>query len=159
MARYVLLEIEDNKATDEFVQAFNDGKIYVSVPAAEEGHYNVLGITELTDKKFRAVGVYMKPTLACDCGGKPGGVRGMFTRGISYGIYVHSACAKASAIDIEKFGKLLPFGYNLLVPEKDNPNRVFGPLDIDGNIQPGTRGVEQGKVPNPNDATYRGKRK
>lgn len=79
MARYVLLEFDDNADAEALVEAIDAGI--------------VISHEKRSFLKPRLRGLWMKPTQFCECKGKGKNTRS-FTRGTKYGLWVHSACKK-----------------------------------------------------------------
>lgn len=116
MARYVVLEFDDNVDADNFVKAVQGDQIFVGVEHKTlPGQYNVVRPTN----DFDVVGLYMRPRLACTCRqeGKWTKQDG-YTRGLKYGLWVHNGCGKPSSVALESWGSRVGLGRNLL---EENP--------------------------------------
>src|SRR2546423_1462288 len=82
MAKYVLVEFDDDAEADKLVEFIGDG---IVIPAPQEG-----GAWQYLKPRIRAV--FKKPTKFCDC--SMGKNAKSFTRGKKYGWWVHAACGK-----------------------------------------------------------------
>jgi hypothetical protein len=78
MARYVLLEFDDNAEADNFVNMLNGGDF--------DGHPAEV----MPGGTVRVRGVYFKPTLFCECP-NPGD---RSARGEKWGLWIHRDCGK-----------------------------------------------------------------
>lgn len=87
MARYVLVEFEENDDAEKFVEAINNGKVFYTTPHRKlEGEFSV--VQPNGDTTVRAL--FAKPTQFCQCS-NPGD---RSVRGAKFGWYVHAACGK-----------------------------------------------------------------
>jgi len=71
MARYVLIEFEDNEAAEGFYETILSGQ-------------------DTSGAKMRVAGVYMKPTQYCECSNPSE----KSVRGSKWGLWVHKDCGK-----------------------------------------------------------------
>lgn len=77
MARYVLVEFDDNDEADNFVQILNGGDFDGHTATASPG-------------SMRVRAVWFKPTKFCDCKDISNGEG----RGKKYGMWAHKTCGK-----------------------------------------------------------------
>lgn len=99
MARYVLIEIDDNNAADQFIVSINQGKQFMTVPANNaQDQYTVVEL------QAKAVGLFAKPTNFCTCS-----VPGKRARGAKLGWWVctNAGCNKALKGSMQRPNNLL----------------------------------------------------
>lgn len=82
MAKYVLLQFDDDAEADRFLEGVEEGDVGIGD-----------GIT-IALLKFAVRGIWRKPTKFCEC--KTDMRRGGFRRGQKYGWWVHAKCGKPS---------------------------------------------------------------
>lgn len=130
MARYVILEFEDNEDANNFVASVKDnGGVFMNVKHPTlEGHFS----TVRPSHDYNVVGLYMRPLKACECQLNRK-MAGGFTEGLKFGIWVHPGCGKPAPIALEAWGHASGLGRNLLV-DKEKEGSVWGFLRIDGSI-------------------------
>lgn len=112
MARYVLLEFDDNASAKRFVQGVNED--YAAV---------------LPDYKTRrCIAVWAKPTLFCEC---TRGVKGMnpFRRGVKSGWWVHAPCGRPTRAWAKGNHWFSAIGRNLLPGNTDYVPMGWGLLN------------------------------
>lgn len=80
MAKYVLLQFDDDEEADEFVKGAQE--VGYALSASEK--------SSMWKSFFIVVGVFKKPTLFCDCTGKDD----KSARGTKWGWWLHKACGK-----------------------------------------------------------------
>ena len=146
MARYVVLEFEDNTEADAFVEAFKNRLVYHAVPETTlEDRANYRMVTN--EKAASVVGYFMRPMIPCTCPPSAKGRQIGYSRGTKYGLWVHASCGKPNRLQLEAWGRFLGLGRNLL---SDDP-LVEGLLRIDGS-------TPSGAIREPNDWRILGKR-
>lgn len=59
MARWLLIEIDDNDAAEQYIKSLSEGKSFITVPSGES--YTVREVSA------RVVGLFGKPTKFCEC--------------------------------------------------------------------------------------------
>lgn len=102
MAKYVLLNFEDDDAADQFVKDCTD---YPDAP--------ILTPVQENEVKAFVRGVWKKPTKFCDCRG--GGMKNRgFTRGKKFGWWVCTKCKKPTVGWARGEHWFLALGKNLL---------------------------------------------
>lgn len=102
MARYVLVEFDDNAAAKRFVEKVN-------------GEYGAVDGDHMT-RRVRAV--WAKPTLFCECEGKQKSSFG-FRVGEKSGWWVHSKCGRPTKFWAKGNHWFSSIGRNLLPGNKD----------------------------------------
>lgn len=120
--RYVVLEFEDSKDAQALIDAVrrqqaataegnHGGHVMITTPHAQlDNQFSVSSIGEAA-----AVGLYHRPTLVCTCRQDGKWAKGDgYTKGVKYGIWVHSRCGKPSGVSVEFWGGDLGLGNNLL---------------------------------------------
>lgn len=111
MARYVLVEFDDDAAARKFVEKVN-------------GNY---GLPE-GERKFRVRAVWGKPTKFCDCIGARKGLMG-FRRGEKSGWWLHTECGRPTRQWAKGNHWFSAIGRNLLPGNKDyTPGSTWGYL-------------------------------
>jgi hypothetical protein len=130
MARYVVMEFEDNADAEAFVKSVqSDAGIYMTTPhpTVPDSHTVIR-----PSHNYNVVGLYMRPTSYCTCDISKKN-QGGFTQGLKFGIYVHAACAKMAHVAFEAFGHSPGLGRNLLA-DRDKEGNVWGLLRMDGSV-------------------------
>jgi hypothetical protein len=85
VARYLLIEIDDNDKAEAFMESMKAGKSFVTVPNGPEAReYTVVEI------QARTVGLFGKPTKFCECPDQD--QRAAASKGAKYGWRVCPKC-------------------------------------------------------------------
>lgn len=119
MARYILLEFDDNGDADDFVASIQRGGAFYGAPAKEDmdDGTQVVRVGDIVYKdvdpnKIRTKALFAKPTNFCQCQPRPEN----HVKGAKLGWYVCRKCAKAVA-------GVFQYPRNLLDPP-DMPTRA-----------------------------------
>jgi hypothetical protein len=113
VARYVLVEVEDNETAGDLVAALQaDGEVHF-YHKLTDGEYKVKSVAA------KVIGLFAKPTKFCDCP-NPGDKS---VRGAKFGWWVHVACGKPKAGHCQH-------PRNMLIDEPEDPKNRWGYLGI-----------------------------
>lgn len=137
MARYVMLEFDDNQMAEEFVKAVHEGLevIYAQQVKVDEDKWE----SKFKPLKALVRGLWFKPVNFCECIPQPEDSARNFVKGSKFGIFVHRVCKKP-----RKGGNQFP--KNLLDPKvvPGSPQRIFlqakEPVDTTPETQVGKTG-------------------
>jgi ribosomal protein L37AE/L43A len=105
VARYILVEVDDNETAGDLVAALDGSDrvfFYKSPPLGSGGEFTIQTLTA------KVVGLFAKPVKFCECP-NPGDKQ---VRGAKFGWWVHAACGKPMKGHCQHPNNLLePEGY------------------------------------------------
>jgi len=116
VARYILVEVDDNETAGDFVAVVQrEGNVFYYTPANGQGESQIKTFTA------KVVGLFAKPIKFCECP-KPGDRQ---VRGAKFGWWVHAECGKPMKGHCQH-------PRNLLEPDdfKPKPDERWGYLGI-----------------------------
>lgn len=91
MARYVMLEFDDNEEAKAFVKAAQEGLLYYT--KQHPTLPNEVSVNQVREG-VRPRGMWFKPVNYCECQPQPEDSARNFVRGSKFGIYVHKVCMR-----------------------------------------------------------------
>lgn len=137
MARYVMLEFDDNQMAEDFIKAVHEGLgvIYPKQVKIDEDKWE----SKFIPLVAKVRGLWFKPVNFCECTPQPEDSARNFIKGSRFGVYVHKVCKKP-----RKGGNQFP--KNLLDPKvvPGAPQRIWlntkEPIDTTPETQVGKVG-------------------